>query len=51
MKKVTENRNRLAERQQVIDTSVILRDFLQEKGSQLATYIDFCVKRDLVFLV
>lgn len=32
MKKVTENRNHLATKQQVINTSVILRDFLQEKG-------------------
>ena len=30
MKKVIENRNCLAEKQQVIYTSVILRDFLQE---------------------
>lgn len=32
MKKVIENRNHLAEKQQIINTSVILRDFLQEKG-------------------
>lgn len=30
MKKIIENRNHLATRQQVIDTSVILKDFLQE---------------------
>lgn len=49
MKKVIENRN-LAERQQVIDASVIVRDFLQEKCVAASDIYRFLRKKKLSVL-
>ena len=50
MKKVIENRNHLATKQQVINTSVILRDFLQEKDIAANDIYRFLRKKKLSVL-
>lgn len=50
MNKVIENRNDLATKQQVIDASIILRDFLQEKGVALDDIYRFLHKKKLSVL-
>lgn len=50
MKKIVENRNHLATKQQIINTSVILRDFLQEKGVAANDIYKFLRKKKLSVL-
>lgn len=50
MKKVTENRNNLATEQQMIDISVIIRDFLQEKRVAANDIYRFLHKKKLSVL-
>ena len=50
MKKITENRNYLATKQQVIDTSVILRDFLQKNNVAASDICRFLYKKKLSVL-
>lgn len=50
MKKVVENRNHLAEEQQIIDTSVIIRDFLQEKNVSRKDIYEFLSEKKLSVL-
>lgn len=50
MKKIIENRNHLATKQQVINTSVILRDFLQEKDIAANDIYRFLRKKKLSVL-
>lgn len=50
MKKIIKNRNHLAEKQQVINTSVILRDFLQEKHVAASDIYRFLRKKKLSVL-
>ena len=45
MKKITENRNDIATKQQVIDTSIILRDFLQEHNVAISDIYRFLRKK------
>lgn len=45
MAKIIENRNHLAEKQQVINTSVILRDFLQEHNVAISDIYKFLRKK------
>ena len=45
MKKVIENRNRLVTKQQVIYTSVVLRDFLQENNVAVSDIYRFLRKK------
>ena len=45
MKRVVENRNCLAEKQQVIYTSVVLRDFLQENNVAVSDIYRFLRKK------
>lgn len=45
MKKITENRNCLATKQQVVNTSVVLRDFLQEKHISASDIYRFLRKK------
>lgn len=47
MKKVIENRNHLATKQQIIDTSTILRDFLQGKNVKAKDIYEFLYKKKL----
>lgn len=46
MKKITENRNEIATKQNVIDTSIILRDFLQEKNIAVKDIYKFLRKKN-----
>jgi hypothetical protein len=50
MKKVVENRNHLATKQQIINTSVILRDFLQENSIAVNDMYRFLRKKKLSVL-
>lgn len=50
MKKIIETRNHLATKQQVIDTSVILRDFLQENSASASDIYRFLRKKKLSVL-
>jgi hypothetical protein len=50
MKKIIENRANLATKQQVINTSTILRDFLQEKGVAANDIYKFLRKKKLSVL-
>lgn len=47
MKRVVENRNCLAEKQQVIYTSVVLRDFLQKNNVAASDIYRFLRKKKL----
>ena len=50
MKKITETRNHLATKQQVINTSVILRDFLQKDSVAANDIYRFLRKKKLSLL-
>ena len=50
MKKIIENRNHLATKQQVINTSVILRDFLQKDNIAANDIYRFLRKKKLSVL-
>lgn len=50
MKKIIENRNHLATKQQVINTSVILRDFLQKDNVAANDIYRFLRKKKLSVL-
>lgn len=50
MKKIIENRNHLATKQQVINTSVILRDFLQKDSIAANDIYRFLRKKKLSVL-
>ena len=50
MKKIIENRNHLAEKQQIINTSVILRDFLQKENIAANDIYRFLRKKKLSVL-
>ena len=45
MKKVIENRNRLATKQQVVHTSIVLRDFLQKNNVEAKNIYRFLRKK------
>lgn len=47
MKKIIENRNSLATKQQIIDTSTVLRDFLQVKNIKAKDIYEFLYKKRL----
>ena len=47
MKKIIENRASLATKQQIINTSTILRDFLQEKNISIKDIYEFLYKKKL----
>lgn len=50
MKKIIENRNHLATKQQIINTSVILRDFLQKNNVSAKDICGFLRKKKLSVL-
>lgn len=50
MKKVTENRNKLAEEQQMLNISVVLGDFLQENNVAINDIYRFLRKKKLSVL-
>lgn len=45
MKKIIENRNRLATKQQVVHTSIVLRDFLQKNNVEAKNIYRFLRKK------
>lgn len=50
MKKIIENRNRLATKQQIISTSVIIGDFLQKENVAVSDIYRFLCKKELSVL-